>query len=515
MAETAVPIEHRLSSAAWVGNRLTIEDRDVVEHIRRSKLSASTMSAVLGCPARMASNYTVTEADDPFGDRELGKSGHSVIEDLMNLPPHERTLENAKRILNEHAAKEWSLSKLERRTKAAVKANAEARDKWIAIITESVEGLFEIELPASIDVVHTEMKLDGIRIAHGPGAESGVPLIGYVDRTRRLPDGTIAIDDWKLSKTFKRPNPRHGDNYGDQQRTYKAGVELLTDETVSQAKLLYPRARNERVIDISEKEMNGTLARFRKAWGVMNDSADEGAFLATPSNLCGWCLFANSCPVANVTTENAKKNAARQPSAAQLGIPVLRPGAHPVTAAESDAREIDGPRMCASDEDIFAPDPENNGETTMTDEIDLQVRPEGPAYEESVNGALNLNSFAAIAVSGFVSDAAKTLNAAGERITPASLEKLAEIFASIVLRAQYGLTGQANFQRGAQTRLRGFLYAATEINPVPFGADEDGWLEWIGKTERFLRVAMTAAMNLYDRVPMDTDAHLHFAAPAE
>jgi hypothetical protein len=40
------------------------------------------------------------------------------------------------------------------------------------------------------------------------------------------------------------------------------------------------------------------------------------------------------------------------------------------------------------------------------------------------------------------------------------------------------------------------------------------WEAWMAKTERFLVVALTEAMNLYERAPVQNDSHLFFAADA-
>ncbi len=142
----------------------------------------------------------------------------------------------------------------------------------------------------------------------------------------------------------------------------------------------------------------------------------------------------------------------------------------------------------------------------------IQIRPEGPAYDEMGDDKLNLNSFAAIAVCGLVAEAHEQLSAAGVPVTAQSLSKMSDVLAGIVLRAQYEVTGQLSFQRGANTRLRGMLRSILGHRPAPFGRPAAEWEQWISRVERFLSVALIEAMQLHERRPVQNDSHLFFAA---
>jgi putative RecB family exonuclease len=144
----------------------------------------------------------------------------------------------------------------------------------------------------------------------------------------------------------------------------------------------------------------------------------------------------------------------------------------------------------------------------------MQVRAEGAVYDEQVNGALNLNSYAAMAVAGIVSEAFEHLTQTGQQITGESLARFTDVLAGIVLRAQYATTGQISFQRGAQTRLRGLLRTILPNRPAPFGRPAAEWEAWMSRTERFLIVALTEAMSLYERSPVQNESHLYFAVEA-
>ena len=151
-----------------------------------------------------------------------------------------------------------------------------------------------------------------------------------------------------------------------------------------------------------------------------------------------------------------------------------------------------------------------SGEETMSEN---QVTPQGEAvpYEETAGGSLNLNSYAAGATAGLVSLAFETLVKAGVPGNPTNAKALATTFAGIVLRAQKQLTGVANFQRGANTRLRGFLHTWIDNRPAPFGGTPEDWQKWISGAERWLVFGVGAAISIWDENPIENDAHLIFA----
>lgn len=337
---TAAP-DLTIRNAAWSGHHLVLADEDFVDNkLRRPQLAPTTASGYIQCPAQMAIKRMLPWISDPFAANELGSAAHGVMEDLMALPPAERTRERAHAFLVARADKEWSVSKLEVQNTQSLRANAELRAKWIAEIDRLIDGQFMIEDPTTIDVAGVEFLLDDVLIGAGIGASTGIPLKGYVDRTdwvpwKPYPSGIArAVRDYKFGKPKVNPNLRYGDDYGDQLRIYSEGYAVKTGERPVEATLLFPKAPLEkpgangiRKVDISPGATRTTLLGFRTGWNTMHEAADRRSYEARPSALCGWCPAANSCPVARFTSAKAKESAKGQPSALQLGIPVLRPGA--------------------------------------------------------------------------------------------------------------------------------------------------------------------------------------------
>jgi len=563
-------VDFHLPDAAWSGGHLLLADENAVGKVRRRLMSASVASKTLQCPASMAASRLLPNIEDPFGAREIGTSAHAVLEDFYNLPPEKRTKDAIVRLVQEHATQTWSVEKLERPSKAALTANDQNRQVWIEKVTAYATGIFTVENPAEVNVHRTEWELI-VDLAKGIGGSAeGVPSIVYIDRTDLGPNGEWLIRDYKFAdnpKKLAKPDPRYGDDYGDQQRLYVLAVEEETGVRPAGAKLLYPVLGGERPIDISDDALRATATGYKAAWDLMNASADRQMFETRPSALCPWCPLANSCPVAMVGVSRARDPerrqasidkqltaAAMQPSAVQLGIPVLRPGAAPADARTGVAPGVQVPRQPIEPvgDDLFpvtvpiepnmpAQEPipaevpgvgefvaehpeaaqtppaprmwETTEQTTGgTVSQNIQIRAEGPAYEETVEGNLNLNSFAAMAVSGLVAEAFEHLSEQGQQVSGTALAKFSDVLAGLALRAQYATTGQVSFQRGAQTRIRGLLRAILKRRPAPFGQPAAAWAEWLARTERFLIVAITESMNLYERRPVQNDSHLYFAS---
>ncbi|WP_433673849.1 PD-(D/E)XK nuclease family protein [Microbacterium gorillae] len=617
--------DFHLPDAAWSGGHLLLADEAAVAKVRRKWFSASVASKTLQCPASMAATRLIGQIEDPFGNRELGTARHAVMEDFYTLPGGQRTLAAMDVIIADHAATEWSIDKLDRQDKQSLAANNNLRQRWVDEVTVGSRAIFNVEDPTRVNVHKNEWKIF-THLGKGPGDPNGVPSILKIDRVVIGEDGGHEVDDFKFKdgdeeaakKALSKPNPRYGDDYGDQQRLYVAGIEAETGVRPKRASLIYPLLAGKyrgamngvRNIDISEPEIRKTLIAYKHAYDLMNASADRQKFETRPSALCSWCLLVNSCPVAAVgfspsrdplkrqaSIDKQLAAASGQPSALQLGIPTLRPGAAPAEARTGAAPGVTVPKQPQNIEpdgdDLFpvtlgdlktsqegqehvqdaptavepAPTPAEVSEaattapeafdpfadvpwpdepslnepipfglpsardfepprmwetaqstapteqTTRAEPMDqnMSVRAEGPVYDESVNGALNLNSYAAMAVSGLVGEAYAHLASNGQVVSTTSLSRFADVLAGIVLRAQFELTGQVNFQRGAQTRLRGLLRTHLEHRPAPFGQPAAVWEQWLAGAQRFLVIGLTEAMNLYDRTPVQNDSHLYFA----
>lgn len=179
----------------------------------------------------------------------------------------------------------------------------------------------------------------------------------------------------------------------------------------------------------------------------------------------------------------------------------------PVVSAPGD--EVPpAPGMCAE----TAREPNQGGSVT---EQNIRVRAEAAPQQELIGFDLNLNSWSAIALAGIVSQSFKHMD---EQNIPVSREAWAHfnnVLGGIVLRAQAQLTGQATWQAGAQTRIRGLLAARLERRPFPFKRPVGEIEKWMADTEKFLIVGMTELIDLHGRDLLQNDSHNYFAAAVQ
>lgn len=148
-------------------------------------------------------------------------------------------------------------------------------------------------------------------------------------------------------------------------------------------------------------------------------------------------------------------------------------------------------------------------------EQNIRVRAEAAPQQELIGFDLNLNSWSAIALAGIVSQSFKHMD---EQNIPVSREAWAHfnnVLGGIVLRAQAQLTGQATWQAGAQTRIRGLLAARLERRPFPFKRPVGEIEKWMADTEKFLIVGMTELIDLHGRDLLQNDSHNYFAAAVQ
>lgn len=468
-------IHAALEGAMWMGKSLVIDDREKVEGnkdkgiraIRRRNLSASTSKSVAGCAARFAIESMLPRAVNPLGAAELGTVSHEVLEHFYELTPAKRTLNAVRR----------GVDPAVRNGLAAFVGTPQYDDLFVDVkktIAPWVEGIFNIEKPSEVNVFQTEMEFKGILLSNG------VPFIGYLDRTRvdgdpsDLENCTLHIDDYKFGKKVKTPSPMFGDDYGDQMRIYDDAIEQTFGKPAGSATLIWPRQGKLVEADLSKAAKRATLAAFSRSWDLMNSTADAAVFPAVPSNLCGWCPAANSCPVANVKSANAKANARLMHGGPEgpvaLGIPTVREFNTP-------------PRMNDVTGTVLALNKTTDQENTVTQ------------TDASGKLAFPNNKWAAMATAALTDSAATHLDIYGQKLMPATITSLAHVLGGIVEQVHREVfMGGFDWSFDSASRVVFSLNASLRSRPAPFGQDEAAWAKWrktlIGLTAAKLRIAI-------------------------
>lgn len=459
-AVTDEQVADAMAELAWFGKSLIVADPDKVQHrILRRNLSASTSKSVSSCAARFAIESLLPRVMNPLGPAELGTASHTVLEHFYDLAPDKRTMTALRRRVNPAV----------REHLAPLEGTPEYDDLFAEVkrtITPWVENIFELENPSEVNVFRTEMEFKGITLSNG------VPFVGYLDRTRYEGDlsdmstVTLHIDDYKTGKKVKYPSQRFGDDYGDQMRLYDDAIERTHGRPAGSATLIWPRQRKLVPADLSRPAKRATLAAFSRSWDYMRSTTDAATFPAIPSALCGWCPAANSCPVANITSDKAKANARTMHGGPDgpvaLGIPTVHSFATP-------------PRM---------------------DEVAAQTPTEETVTQpDTVKVMFPVNKWAVMAVASLTDTAATHLDIYGQPLKPATIHSLATVLGGIVEQVHREVfLGGFDWTFDSAARVVHSLNASLRSRPAPFGEDLQAWEKWrktlIGLTAAKVRIAV-------------------------
>ncbi|MEM7274484.1 MAG: PD-(D/E)XK nuclease family protein [Actinomycetota bacterium] len=246
---------------------------DVPQH-----LSPSSASAFEGCPRRWRFKY-IDRLPEPSGQAALvGSFAHRVLELLCEYPAAERTLDRAKALAKEV----WPTFETDEDYVALDLSPDQARafrwQGWLAI-----GGLWDIEDPATVDVVSTEQKVT---------VELGsVPFVGIVDRVDRM-GGKLVVSDYK-SGTL--PGARWRRDKIRQVMLYAAALSQAVGEIPDRARLLY---LGQRILDVrvTERRIEDAVEALGTVWVDIGTACTEDRFDPRPTVLCGWCPFVERCP---------------------------------------------------------------------------------------------------------------------------------------------------------------------------------------------------------------------------
>lgn len=140
-------------------------------------------------------------------------------------------------------------------------------------------------------------------------------------------------------------------------------------------------------------------------------------------------------------------------------------------------------------------------------------RPEAYIKDATVNGVLDLGSFAAKNASDIVDFATWLVREAGYALNPINMSLMATQVSRLVRRVSFRYTGTANLQMGAATRSLFAVKAAIKYAAPPFGQSADLWAFWSNRVEKIALAVMTTSDEVYldASLELDLDASLEAA----
>ncbi len=241
-------------------------------------LSPSSAAAFVSCPRRWRFKY-VDRLPDPSGHAALvGTFAHRVLELLCQGEPDARTVDQAKDLARQAWDEFAATQDFQKLELAEEESRAFRWQAWLAIA-----GLWEIEDPATVEVVSTEQK---VQVELG-----AVPFVGVIDRVDRM-GRDLVVSDYK-SGTLPGYRWRH--DKIQQVMLYAAALQSHTGQRPTRARLLY---LGQRILDIrvTQARIDNALAMLTEAWVEIDEACGRDAFEPRPSVLCGWCPFVEQCP---------------------------------------------------------------------------------------------------------------------------------------------------------------------------------------------------------------------------
>ena len=250
-------------------------------------LSPSSMALYDDCPKKWMYRYIEKLPDPPGISAVMGSFAHSVLEHLMQLPPKERTQENAR----ERATKTFKITRLTPEFR-----NLELTDEEIRSFKrqawQAITGLWDLENPEEVEVASTEqhLKVD-VR---------GVPFRGYIDRVDESPEGLV-VNDYKSGKPNSQEwidqSRRHvEDKHLFQVMLYSAAITEETGAFPAKARVLYiGEQRQVSEEPVTEEKLTDVTSQLLNTWDALATDLRRRKFDPNPSPLCGWCPFVSHC----------------------------------------------------------------------------------------------------------------------------------------------------------------------------------------------------------------------------
>lgn len=244
-------------------------------------LSPSRVSQYKKCPLSFRLS-AIDKIPQETKDYQLkGTLVHAVLEELMGLPPEERTYPRAVKLI----VPRWEQMKSRDPELSTVVPEAQEMDFFVQA-RNLVKGYFMMENPQGLatekmeEFVTTTLRDD-------------VPLRGFIDRIDINDSSMVRIVDYK---TGKKPSPRFVDDAMAQMKFYALVWWQLHGVIPAQLRLMYLAVGDDLTLSPDEATLEAFAAELVVLWDEIRHKGKTGEFEPRPSKLCNWCDFQTMCP---------------------------------------------------------------------------------------------------------------------------------------------------------------------------------------------------------------------------
>ena len=246
-------------------------------------LSPSRASQYKTCPKQYMYQHVVKISEPTNEVQAKGTTIHQALEDLFDLPPKERTIEN--------------LHNLFRNAWTAVRSNDEHHHLFSSVEKEREWGLdalkrlnyyMELEDPSSFEPLERERWVKG--------SIEDLNLRGILDRMDENLDGELVIVDYKSGKAplQKWKEPRFF-----AMKIYALLIYKELGIMPKELKLIYLENKTVHTLEVDEEMLENAKNEVLEIWSNIKESYSKNEFPTKTSILCNYCYFQPICPEYN------------------------------------------------------------------------------------------------------------------------------------------------------------------------------------------------------------------------
>lgn len=258
-------------------------------------LSPSRASDFMTCPLLYRFRSVDKLPEPPSPDAVRGTVVHKVLEQLFDLPAHDRTPVTALDML----APAWSELQ-EAAPGLAEMLPEEERERWMTSCRTVLERYFTVEDPSRLEPAERELYVETV-------LESKLLLRGFVDRLDVASTGEVRVVDYK---TGRAPRPGFEAKALFQMKFYALVMWRVRGEIPAMLQLLYLGSGEVLRYQPDEADLRATERKVVAIWHAIRAAEQTGDWRPSPSKLCSWCAHQELCPAFGGTPPPLPKPAA-------------------------------------------------------------------------------------------------------------------------------------------------------------------------------------------------------------
>lgn len=245
-------------------------------------LSPSRAAGFLRCPL-LHRFRTIDRLPEPdSADATRGTVVHRVLDAVFDLPPDERTPEQALAMLGPA----WSMILEQEPELDKLFPGPEELTTWLASCAVVLERWFSMEDPRRLEPAEREVYVEAL-------LDSKLLLRGFVDRVDVSADGAMRVVDYK---TGRSPAVGFESSALFQMRFYALVLWRTRGRVPDVLRLVY--LGNGEIVSYvpDEADLLATERKVEAIWAAIELARTTGDWQPSPGPLCAWCPHQDLCP---------------------------------------------------------------------------------------------------------------------------------------------------------------------------------------------------------------------------